>query len=365
MSGEELEKPCSRGDDFFHGSPAYNAPAGVFLNVQKKCLPDLFVDLSFLYYYASQEGMNLATSGELYNAVSGTPWLNIETANGTLLSQDFAYKPAFQIGLGANFSEWTLEALYTWIRQTTTTYSLAPTPSPAISGIGSWVVNSWVEQFTSTGRVNSGPYLTSTWELGMDIVDLVAGRPYYQGINLTLSPSFGLRAAWIREHLNLDLSVSSLVTVLANAGNNIIYSTTSSNSWGIGPIASVQTSCLMGRGFRLETNVQLASLYTTYTTLKHSENIVSTSPYTGELAVEQNDTLHFLRPELCMSLGLGWGAYFCNQKYHLDLFLGYDFNLFWGQNMLRAFMDEIVTGIGAAPGNLTLQGLNIRMRFNF
>lgn len=355
----------NQGDEKLNALPAYNAPAVVLLKNERSWLPDIFIDASFLYYYASQDGMNLATSAQLYEAISATPWLNIETNNGQLLSQEFSYKPAFQVGIGSNFDEWKFLANYTWVRQTTETKSSAPSPEPVVSGIGNWVVNNWIEQFTASGRAISGPYLTSEWKLGLDLIDLMAGRPYYEGKTVTISPEFGLRGALIRQHLNLDLTVSSLVTTLVNSSESTIFSKTFSNSWGIGPIGRVSGSCLLGNGFRIKADTALASLYTTYTNIKHSENVVSTSPYPGNIGVRVKDGLHVMRPELEMSLGLSWGSYLCNEKFHINVYAGYDFNIFWNQNMIRTLMDETLVGIAANPGSLYLQGLNIQAVFDF
>ena len=65
-----------------------------------------------------------------------------------------------------------------------------------------------------------------------------------------------------------------------------------------------------------------------------------------------------------MSIGLGWGSYFACQDYHFDLLAPYDFNVMWGQNMMRQLVSSYSYTVGA-PGDLQIQGLTVTARFDF
>ncbi|MBI2812546.1 MAG: hypothetical protein HYX67_17210, partial [Candidatus Melainabacteria bacterium] len=51
---------------------AYNAPAQVRLqNSKAEWVPDVFIDASFIYYHADEEGLDLAASGGLVSGAGG------------------------------------------------------------------------------------------------------------------------------------------------------------------------------------------------------------------------------------------------------------------------------------------------------
>jgi hypothetical protein len=324
-------------------------------------LPDVYFDGSFLYYYAREEGLDLANSGQIVNPSGSTYLTTSSVSNGAILSQTFNYQPAFKAGLGANFYEWIVSAEYTWIRQTTRTNRSAPAPVPIVTGIGAWVANNWFEQANATtGQGLAGSAISSKWRLVMDIIDLTAGRPFYEGQNLTISPFFGFRAAWIRQKINVTLDPSPLLTGITSTS---VESKNKSNCWGIGPRTGFGASCLLGMGFRLEGDAAVSLLYTSFTHIKHKESSAYAS-LPGTIGVSQNQT-NVIRPELELGCGFGWGTYFFDQQYHIDLSAGYDFSIFWEQNMIRKVLDQTVTGVGSAANNLYLHGLNVSGRIDF
>ncbi len=79
----------------------------------------------------------------------------------------------------------------------------------------------------------------------------------------------------------------------------------------------------------------------------------------------QLPNINCVRPQLDMSLGLGWGTYLQDKKYYVDFSIRYDFLLLFQQNMMRKLADQMISAIGAAPGDLYVQGVNIRASFDF
>jgi hypothetical protein len=66
-----------------------------------------------------------------------------------------------------------------------------------------------------------------------------------------------------------------------------------------------------------------------------------------------------------MGLGLCWGSHFDCQNYHFDLLATYDFNVLWGQNMIRCAANQGQSYAGLQPADLHLQGLTVTARFDF
>jgi hypothetical protein len=359
----------NQGEPLTCYSAGYNAPA--IINVKGKPQKmrsgnvNMFVDASFTYWFAGEDGLKIASSG-VYE--SGTTYFAQDTKT---LTQSFGYKPGFKIGTGVvGYQEWTVLAEYTYFRGHYTKNSgaaLTGTALPAGSltvtpGTSVWLVDDWFLQGTTAGQALAGSQVSSEWKLGLDLIDLVAGRPFYQGKCMTVSPFGGLRSALIRQSMEIELT--EVTDLFGAMPTQPIEAVTNSHSWSIGPIGGCQAKSLFPMGFRLEADAAAALLYTQYTSVKHSEDAASTGfnpgPYTASLK-----NYNCLRPMAEMGLGLGWGMYLCDNNYHIDFMASYDFKMFWSQNMMRKLMDDTLTGTSASPGDLYLHGLTITGRFDF
>ena len=101
-------------------------------------------------------------------------------------------------------------------------------------------------------------------------------------------------------------------------------------------------------------------LFTQYTTVSHTEDAITLGfPLTYSFT-------HYncLRPMAEMDLGIGW-LYYVNNNFAIDLSASYDFNYFWGQNMMRTLNDVNIIGVNSASNDLYLHGLTIRAAFEF
>lgn len=330
---------------------AYNEPANYDL---APCAWDFWVDASFTYWDALQDGMDLAVQ----TTVNSTPTLLSPTV-GNFLFQDNQYKPGFKVGLGMDLGhdDWSAFAEYTWFRSTTTT-NTAPS-SDGRAGTAVWAVNSWVRAANTGGLIDFSS-LSSSWTLNMDLLDVGATRPYYQGTHLIAGPFGGVRAQWIRQ--KLDLSGNTFTTSAAT-GTTGVTSNNKSNSWAVGPRGGINGKWHVGYGLRVEGDIAASILFTQYTSVKN--NVSATSSGGNPTAGNYSD-YNCLRVGNEMNLGLGWGSYFDCRNYHLDLLATYDFQVFWNQNMMRALVDNLGGGtVGASAGNLYLQGLTVKAQFDF
>lgn len=311
--GYELNEKCFPA--------AYNAAAR--FDVQN-CW-DFFVSGSFIYWNASQDGMDLA-----HQVVAGT----MASTGGSVLVQKSEYKPGFKVAIGMDFDydNWVGAVEYTWFRSKTH-------KSGESLGAGtSWMLHAWFPPHALASEVSS------EWKLNMDILDATLSRPFYQGRMLTITPYTGLRAAWIRQNLEVE--------------GFELASHNHSQSWSIGPVAGMQSRWLLGSGFRIEGDVGGNILYTRYTKVSNRVDGVISHP------LDQHDR-STLRPGASMGLGLGWGSYLDCQNYHLDILASYDFNVFSGQNVMRDLVDGVGEGDTAATGGLYLHGLTATVRFDF
>lgn len=364
--------PCCPPICFERGHPtsecctpsAYVEPA----NINVRCGWDVFLTASFIYWEAMQGGMDLALPGQT-TAVS--PLLGAVTMPATgksVLYQNQSFKPGFQVGLGWSGGRdgWTLYGEYTWVRGETHTSATAPTPDVALIGgvavgpFGVWIPTSWLPGIYLNNNVTTS--ISSEWEYGLDIADLQVSRPSYIGTHFILEPLFGVRGLWIRQKLIITTPVLPYTAIPFPATRSAHYY---SHSWGVGPRAGFNGKWHFGYGFRLIGDAAASLLYTRYTEV--TQDVDSPDPVALPLRLKIDD-YGALRPNLELSLGLGWGSYFWCRRLHWDFAATYDFSIFWEQNMMRYLADLTANATAhpdAAPGNLYLHGLTIKTEFEF
>lgn len=327
-------KPCSfePGNGLCNNEfpAAYNAAARFDVN----CKWDLFLSVSFLYWQSSQEGMDLAYVTEGIED-------HLVVPSGSVQIQKFEYKPGFKVALGMDFDydNWVGALEYTWLHQQTHMSKSAP------SGFV-WQMTNWYDFDYATS-------FSSNWRAHIDILDATMSRPFYQSRNITITPFGGMRAAWIRQNMHISLLYTP-ESELPWVSHNL------SHAWSLGPRGGLQAHCLLGAGFRMEGDCSGSVLFTRYTKVAHEEVTPSSLVY----ALQYCD-YNTLRPMADMSIGLGWGSYFDHQNYHFDLLATYDFNVMWGQNMMRSIVDTHNLGSAFEAGALYLQGLTVSARFDF
>ena len=310
---------------------AYNAPA----RIEVRTCWDTFLTASFLYWYSSQDGMDLAYPTTIIGETIQVP------QNSAFLSQEYNYQPGFKCGLGFQFKsdKWTGLIEYTYFRAKTSNSS-TEAPDDSRGGTFNMVYNELVQLSSVTA-------ISTKWKLKLDILDGILSRPYYQGRKLIVEPFGGLRTGWIRQCFNISVTdYHSHASVLSH--NQL-------NSWVFGPRAGCKSSWLLGKGFRLEGDMAGNLLYTRFNSVKHHE---------GTTSIKFRH-LSLIRPAADMDLGLGWGTYFDRQNYHFDLLAVYCFNVMWGQNQMRALVDEYQSHVGAEVGDLHIHGLNGSIRLDF
>jgi hypothetical protein len=82
----------------------------------------------------------------------------------------------------------------------------------------------------------------------------------------------------------------------------------------------------------------------------------STTPlYVGKYKAVYNT----LTPVLEMGMGLRWDYWFNDRSYHTGLSLGWEQQLWWNMNKFASI------AYPATNGNLTMQGITFKFRFDF
>ena len=320
----------------------YNQSAAISLSGEW----DWFLQASFIYWHASQENMSLGFTTQTTGGQEQNPF------PGHMVYQDFKYRPGFKVATGfdTKFDDWSFFAEYTWYHHNT------HTTKSEDSGLGIDIGNLTPNNNDVMSKISS------EWELKVDILDVAVSRPYYQGTRLTVNPVVGLRAMWIHQEWEQDVTPLNLTAGPSPTTKGDLE--LESKSWGLGPRFGFYSNWHLGGGFSVIGNAFASVLYTRYTHLTQTQDQLDA----GKTPVRVTNGTHgYLRPQIETNLGLGWGQYIYGHDYHIGFAATYDFNVFFNENMLRSFADGTVasTGSMSTPGNLYLHGLTLTGRFDF
>ena len=313
----------------------YNAPSSLGLNASW----DIFVTGSFIYWQPSEDNLALGVPSNMTSMA--LPYY------GTVVNMDFGFKPGLKVGLGADVrrDHWVLYSEYTWLQST---------DRKSFSAAGSnLAINYWAHPNRYTTFLTT---VSGEWQVHLNLLDLVLQRSYFVGSQLTFTPFFGLRAAWIdQQYLTENTEQTTL----------LVYQTfQKSTSWGVGPRTGLDADWLLGYGIRFYGKTMADLLYTQY-----GRHIVYQNPSTPSTMEDINVHeygIETLRSHAEIELGFGWGSSLSRDRMYIDLAAGYDFQVFWRQNMFIEYVDNVsISDYVARDGNLYLQGLTASLRLDF
>jgi hypothetical protein len=310
----------------------------------------MFFDASFLYWQAAQENMELGILNK--TSYDGIKYPN--GIHGTVINMNFDYKAGFKVGGGGYFDHdnWEIHAEYSWF------HSLQHKKA-STSGIQE-ILPSWGHPYVEYLYVFK--QAKEKWKLSMDIGELELARSYYVGTDLLFRPSFGFRAAGIRQHVRIDYQRPGSI-VGPPADHGVIYDQI--KSWAVGPQVELTANWQVGSGFRLFGCVETDLLYTKYTTLLYNETHTDVTVPNSPVHLKQ-PSMFALRSHIDLDFGVGWSTPVDCHTWHLDFALGYEFQVFFDQNMFRHFTDNGNVGNTNSPnGNLYIQGLTATFKLDF
>lgn len=329
----------------------FNAPA----SIEVECGWDLFARSSAIYWRVSQDYMDSGRSAQ-FGAGGATPGTKAKS-----LYPDFDYQPGFKVGMGTEslFDHWSLLLEYTWLHQKTSN-STGPVPSSVTSGQKIWIPNDWFNTLSTSQPVAQAAQIKNHWKMHLDQLDLLLTYPFYESPSAVVYHYGGFRSLWIDQTYTIEAILAQ------HLGAPPATSVNSSHCWSIGPMVGIAAHSLFKWGLRVEGVTKLALLYTRFTELSHHEN---DQGFGGAAAIAGSMAPYScIRPVSEFGLGVGWGSYFNQARYHIDLAARYDFNILWSQNMLRQTVGSLgdrFVGYANAAGHLYLHGLTVDACLNF
>ncbi|MFA5250071.1 MAG: Lpg1974 family pore-forming outer membrane protein [Parachlamydiales bacterium] len=315
----------------------YNAPA----RYDVRGAWDVYFTGSFILWQTIEQGLDLGmTSATDANANSSQ-----------IIHSSFNYKPGFKVSLGSNLGidEWIASLEYTFFH---------PKTSSSKSRVSSDPFTLVTFHDPHAGVTDSDlTKISSSWKLGIDLLDLSFARPCYIGTKLTIAPFFGVKGGWMHQRLHNHMYTASYT----------YYAPSKERTWLIGPRIGFNGNWLLDDGFRFYGNFAASLFYQHFKqSLKEYYIAVGGTTYTYLLNLPSYIN-GLINPAIETTLGLAWGTYLWNNKMHLDLLAGYELQVFFNQNMMKVLEEENTSSYYAvpAPGDLMMHGLTVSLRLDF
>jgi hypothetical protein len=314
----------------------YNAPAAIELD----CGFNVFMKGTCLYWSASEHGLELGSTKK--------------DDKTTFHDLHFDYQLGAKGTVGGRFpgDDWNFYFSYLFYR--------FKENSKHISDPNFFFY--WANQLPEN---NDGDLIykpenfSSRWKLKMDIMDSYFSRPFYLGLKLTAEPFIGARGGWISQKYNLPSTApSQFPDELIHFANN-----NHSKSWLVGILGGVNTNWILIDFFRIYANFSAALMYQKF---KVFNNQLITLQESSLFKHSLQNNINSITPNLDFSAGLGLGSYLFSKRIHIDLTVGYDFVIYWNQNVIAYTIQGLVNGgAGYAMNNLMIHGLSGSLQLNF
>jgi hypothetical protein len=269
---------------------------------------DLFVSGDFIYW-----SPNRRFRGDIFK------FLNNANNDILIFDEVGGYKPGFKVGLGVTlpcFDDWTFEVVYTRYH------------------------HSFTNTFNATGAETVSPFsipllalpfssIRSTNAFHYDNVRLIAKRANYLSPCIILEPYFALRGFVHEIKINQALTLLPGFTVPGVVGQ--CFQEAKWRTWSADLCAGGYGYLLLPWGFRVVFEGEIGAGY--FRATSNESTVVNNSNVNLGATVIHQTYLHhpwWVAVTGTAGGGLSWGAYFCCQKYHVDLKILYELETIWG-----------------------------------
>lgn len=305
----------------------YNYPSPISINHSWKT----YATLSFIYWQGKELGTELATERQL----------NTEKLAKVIQIKQ-AFHPGFKIGAGVRTDYDNWDVYFEYLRLHFSNHR------SKIAQENSYLNPIWMDSENFEGSGNA----KGVWKVKLDLAELVAKRSYYVGKKFFLEPKAGIKAGTIKQRYNATYHYSENSNLLLDSNNR-------SSSWLIGPTIGTSSSFILGKGFNIFIISDLAIFY------QHAKARTRQDFTETELFRNTKKKFSLPIPNFDLSSGLDWNTYFDRRTWHLRTIFSYDFSIFFNQNFMRYLKDNVSTRNNGDSGNLSFQGLEIKVRLDF
>ncbi|PCI95150.1 hypothetical protein COB11_02925 [Candidatus Aerophobetes bacterium] len=318
---------------------------------------DLFVSADFIYWYTTIDPSSV--SSKVNSRVQSTDGSDSDTGGGNVKgpnSMDPGFKVA--IGLDLKYDGWDTVIEYTWLHAKDT---------KTFRGGNTFIENF---HFHNTYNVFSDHNVDSgknNWTMRFNVIDWELGRNFFVSPKLTLRPHFGLKGAWHTNRLHLHLDDVNFFTDNGEVGTSVdnFYVRDKQSSWGLGIRSGLDTSWMFSRNWSLIGNFAITPMWSAFKTeLRSRETDVvdvrtgQVTDISGELFENESikDIQHMINMVFEFQLGFRWDYYFSDNDYRVRLQAAWEQQSWENHNQMYSY---------DGYDSLTMQGLTIKLRFDF
>lgn len=323
-----------------HSAEQMNAGFNFPARYDVKNCTDFYFTGSFIYWQAKEKGLEVCEYDLITNATGP------KTESKTIFL-DYDFEPGFKIGAGYNINRDDWYVYMEYIRH-----------SSSCSGKKS-ITNTSTEDLETVwdfqDESNTYTSMKGRWKQYLNLLDFELGRAYYVGEKLTFKPFVGARLGFIDQKYKMTMITDS---------NIYIYADSKLDSWLLGPRIGLKTNWLLGEGFRLFTNAAGCIFYQDFDL--HSKKMKPVQTGVTDLKEEKYSLdKGYINPSIEAALGFGWGCYFSDEQWHIDLSAAYEFYYFWEQNLFVSAALDLPPGVVADTESLTYNGLTVSLQLDF
>jgi len=318
---------------------------------------DVFITADFIWWKATQEGLNYAMTGVLgTNSGQLVPVPGGISGQGSVRDPDFGWEPGFKVGLGLNLSHdgWDLYAQYTWYHSN---------QSDSTSGAG---ITNAIPAATPSLIAIGETRRSADWDLHFNVIDLELGRNFYISQFLTLRPHAGFKGTWQDQDFDVKIRPEGGFALLNpfNPGQPLLFPVGSTyktsqdhDLWGLGVRLGLDTAWYFVKNWSIFAKVAWSAMWTHYD-VDRKDRLATDDPALATTFVNTELDNYRVKYVGELELGLRWEIWFYDDNYHFAIQAGWEEQVWINYgNFIRIYND--------VQGDLALHGLNLKLRFDF
>ncbi|MCP5509595.1 MAG: MOMP family protein [Chlamydiales bacterium] len=288
---------------------------------------DVFITADFILWTPREEGLEYVMTG------TGAP-----TGQGSLREPDFGLEPGFKVGLGLNLGHdgWDVFAEYTWLTSSVN--------DSVNSDNATWLWN------TAAGTTR----FSADWDFNFNAIDLELGRNFFVSQYLTLRPHYGFKGTWQDQDYKTTAEIRAAGALVARdrVAQDFDY-------WGFGIRTGMDTAWHFCKSWSIYGNFAISALWSGFD-IDRKDTTYTVLTDTSVTTLNTENNFHTILPVLELAIGLRWEIWVSDDDYHFGIDAGWEEQVWWGMNRL------IVAGQPQRDnGDLTMQGLTLKFRFDF
>ncbi len=273
---------------------------------------------------------------------------------------DWKYDSGFRIGAGLDFKHdgWDTYLNYTWFHPEKSKRNVSiGVPSSAVNRlIATWSASADTV-FLPTFFQNS----KGSWKFHYDDLVWELGRNFYISRFLTLRPFGGLETSWQKQKQELFYEQPNF------PNRRQFFMRNTLDYWGIGIRVGLNSAWyLYKKNLSIIGDVAFAGLWSHIKTNQKQRSIKQASAVsvvTQTIPLALHNSFHSIKPVIDWMLGMQWESWFYNNRMKLLVRAAWEEQVWINQNALpEVFFQQ---SYNARGGDLSIEGLTIRARFDF